>query len=335
MRTTTLFRIGGCAGSFAAPSENRPVYDAGAPWQVRREPFRRDIYGGRTTCYFLRHKDTFIVIDHGLGIDPVSEFILDMLAAEQRKAAVIHCLQTHFHDDHWSGMRSNLLLFQKGLTLRFYSPDLTPHRVSGNAATFAATTMEQVLADCFPLNKTYWPMTLETLDQIGARREHVFFRPGETLALDGITVQTIPLTHPDGCSGFRFEIPDAGPIVIATDYEGPEDPDPALVEFFDGARLVLADMQYSDAEYEGKQPIGRLALARRGWGHGTPRRVFPILLRCSCQPRMLRVVHHDPKRSDMQLRLFYEETVNLLEDVYKPHNAFDYEFAHDGDVFWL
>ena len=61
MLTSTLFRVGGCAGSFPAPSENRPVYDLSAPWRVRREPFRRDIYGGRTTCYFLRHKDTFIV----------------------------------------------------------------------------------------------------------------------------------------------------------------------------------------------------------------------------------------------------------------------------------
>ena len=86
---------------------------------------------------------------------------------------------------------------------------------------------------------------------------------------------------------------------------------------------------------EGTRAIGRLALSRRGWGHGTPARVFPIILRCPRRPRAVRVVHHDPKRSDMQLRLFYEESVNLLNDVYKPNPRFDYEFAHDGDVYWL
>jgi glyoxylase-like metal-dependent hydrolase (beta-lactamase superfamily II) len=332
MPTSTLFRIGGCAGSFAAPSENRPIYEPTAPWLVRREPFRRDIYGGRTTCYFLRHKDTFVVVDHGLGIDPVSEFILDILKAEHKTEFLVHCLQTHFHDDHWSGMKSNLLLFQKGLTLRFYSPELG-EPLPG--APSSKSMMQQVLDDCFPPMKKYWPVTLDMLDQIGARREHVTFRPGQTLSLDGLTVHTIPLNHPDGCSGFRFEVPGAGPVVIATDYEPPDQPDPAVVEFFDGARLLLADMQYSDAEYEGKQPLGRLMLSRRGWGHGTPRRVFPSLLACRQVPRTVRVVHHDSKRSDMDLRQFFEATVTLLDEVYKPTSRFDFEFAHDGDVYWL
>jgi len=108
-----------------------------------------------------------------------------------------------------------------------------------------------------------------------------------------------------------------------------------VVEFFDGARLLLTDMQYSDSEYEGKLPIGRLALSRRGWGHGTPSRVFPAILGCPRRPRAVRVVHHDPKRSDMQLRLFYEETVNVLEGLCQAPAPFEYEFAHDGDVFWL
>lgn len=335
MLTSTLFRVGGCAGSFPAPSENRPVYDLKAPWRVRREPFRRDIYGGRTTCYFLRHKDTFIVIDHGLGVDPVAEFVLDILAAEQKKEYVIHCLQTHFHYDHCAGMQANMLLFKKGLTLRFYSPELTPYRVNGPPEAAGKDMMQQLLEDCFPRVKKYWPVTLETLDQIGARREHVSFRPGETLTLDDIQVHTIPLIHPDGCSGFRFELPGVGPIVVATDYEPPGEPEPQVVEFFDGARLLLTDMQYSDGEYKGKLPIGRLALSRRGWGHGTPRLVFPTILRCRHAPAMVRIVHHDPKRSDMELRMFYEESVNLLNDVYQPMPRFDYEFAHDGDVYWL
>lgn len=333
MRTDTLFRVGGCSGSFAAPSENRTFFDANAPWQIRRSPFRRDIYGGRTSSYFLRHKQTFFVIDHGLGIEPVSEFILDILASEGKKEAVIHCLQTHFHDDHWSGMQANLLLFQPGLTLRFYSPELVQADPHGTRP--ARTTMQQVLKDCFSSVKKYWPVTLETLDEIGAQREHISFRPGETLTIDGIAIHTIELAHPDGCCGYRFEIPRAGPLIMATDYEAPDSPDPAVVDFFDGARLLLSDMQYRDFEYDGRAPLGRLTMPRRGWGHGTPSRVFPILLRCPQPPQALWVVHHEPKRSDMELRLFYEETVNLRNDVYRFSRSLEYQFTHDGDVYWL
>ena len=148
MLTNTLFRIGGCAGSFAAPSENRPIYDPTAPWKVRREPFRRDIYGGRTTSYFLRYKDTFVVVDHGLGIDPISEFILDILRAEQKTDYLIHCLQTHFHDDHWAGMQSNLLLFKKGLTLRILQPEPIQDPEIEALKLTGKTMMQQVLADC-------------------------------------------------------------------------------------------------------------------------------------------------------------------------------------------
>jgi hypothetical protein len=210
--------------------------------------------------------------------------------------------------------------------LRFYSPELVPG---------ATAVMEKVLEVCFPPAKDYWPVDLGLLDQIGARREHVSFRPGETLSLDGLVVRTIPLVHPNGCSGYRFELPGAGPVVIATDYEPPEEPDPAVVDFLDGARLLLADMQYSDAEYEGQAPIGRVAVARRGWGHGTPRRLFPLWLRCRRPPQMVRIVHHDPKRSDEQLRLFAEESAIILRDGYGAAGRFDYGFARDGDIHWL
>ena len=324
--------IGGCSGSFAAPTENRPVYDPAAPWKVRRVPFRRELYGSRTTSYFLRHKNTYILIDQGLGVEPVSEFVQAMLKADGTKEAVIHCVQTHFHQDHIAGLRANELLFHPGLTLRFYSPDLGLFRSSTETLTPGASVMAQVLESQF--RESYWPVTIEKLDLIGARREHVSFMPSHTIEIDDIKVRTIPLTHPGGCSGFRFEIPGVGAIVIATDYEPPEQPEEDVVEFFDDAQLLLTDVQYRDEEYEGSRPIGNMAMSREGWGHGTPRRTLPAILACKRLPKRVRIVHHDPKRSDMELRHFYEETVNLLED-WNAAKAFDYRFGHDGDIFWF
>lgn len=330
MRSDLLFRIGGCAGSFAAVSENRPVYDPGAPDLQRRAAFRRELYGGRTTSYFLRYKDTYIIVDQGSGVEPIAEYIGDMLRAEGVTEKVIHCLQTHYHEDHVSGVHANSLIFNKNLTLRFYSPELSAHRKE--VGKIDVPMMQEVLAKCF--REFEWPVTLETLHAIGAKHEHVEFQLGDVLELDDIKVHTTFLNHPGGCSGFRFEFPGEPIIVVATDYEPAEEPDARVVDFMEGASLLLSDIQYRESEYLGEQPIGRMAAPRIGWGHGTPERTLSTILKCQKRPGIVRIVHHEPKRDDMELRLFYEESANVLNTL-NEGDAFDYEFAHDGDVFWL
>jgi len=331
MRTDTLFKIGGCAGSFPAPSENRAVFDPQAPWKVRRQPFRRELYGSRTTSFFLRRRDTFVIIDHGLGVETIAAFLVDMLKHEGQKHVVVHCIQTHYHEDHLSGLRASCLLFQKNITLRFYSPDLSAFRKSSDGRT-DAPMMEEVLRSTF--RECYWPVTLERLLDTGAQHEHVSFAPGDDLQIEGLRVRTIALSHPGGCCGLRFELPGKQDVVIATDYEPASQAAPEVVEFFEAAGLLIADMQYRDAEYAGEAAADGIAFARTGWGHGCPELTLPVILACKQRPQRVRISHHDPKRSDMALRMYYEETVNQLES-WKWGRAFDYEFAHDGDIFWF
>jgi phosphoribosyl 1,2-cyclic phosphodiesterase len=346
MKSQTMFLIGGCSGSFAAPSENRPVYDSDAPRRMRRVPFRRDIFGSRTTCFLLRHKDTFIVVDQGLGVEPVSQFVISMLKAEEKEHATIHCLQTHFHDDHLEGLRSSALFFQKGLTLEFHCPNLsavggfcgsdsTYDPLGGPLACPKSPTMEDILAARFCAG--YWPVTLEHLDKVGAKRHCPQFVPGASFALGEVKVRTLPLNHPGGCVGFRFEMPGVGAIVIATDYEPDPEPDPEVVKFFDGASLLLVDMQYRDAEYEGEIAIGDNAgdaMPRKGWGHGTPSLLLPMLKACSRLPQRVRIVHHDPKRPDTDLERFSDESAANVEDLLGGQ-VLDFQFAREGEIFWL
>ncbi len=161
--------------------------------------------------------------------------------------------------------------------------------------------------------------------------------PAATFQLDDVTVRTIALHHPGGCAGYRLEIPGVGVVVVATDYEPSPDPDPDVVEFFGGANLLLADMQYRDAEYRGEAAIGGdfgQAMSREGWGHATPERLLPMLLRCPRLPRQVRIVHHDPKRPDTDLQLFADESTALLED-WSDSPAMDFQFAGEGEIFWL
>lgn len=331
MKTNTLFFVGGCAGSFATPSENRVVWAPEAPGGVRRIPFERQLYGGRTTAYLLRHRDTVILIDQGSGVDVTSSMVCRMLADESKTEATVPLLYTHYHEDHTGGAQQNNLLFRPGTTIRYIGPELTQFRTGAGTWTAGKPFSEKVLADYFHSN--YFPVTV---DKLPSKQTHELFTPEETLTIDGITIRTMPLKHPGGCCGYRFEIPDVGAIVIATDYEPGPDPDPAVVEFFDGARLLLADMQYDEEEYAGTKPIGGFKIPRIGWGHGTPRRLLPTILACKRRPQMVRVVHHDPRKDDMAIREFYEYSLEVLAELTGSRALpFNYEFARGGDVHWL
>lgn len=331
MKTNTLFLIGGCAGSFATPSENRIVWEPTAPWGVRRVPFERQLYGGRTTAYLLRHRDTIILIDQGSGVDVTSSVVCQMLAAEGKKEATVPLLYTHYHEDHTGGAQQNTLLFRPGTTVRYLGPELGQYRAAQGSWVLGQPFSQKVLDDYFDPN--YFPVTVDSLP---SKQRHELFMPGEVLTIDGITIRTMPLKHPGGCCGYRFEIPGVGAIVLATDYEPEPEPDPQVVEFFAGARLLLVDMQYDAEEYAGTKPIGGFKIPRIGWGHGTPQRILPTILACKHRPEIVRVVHHDPRKDDMQLRMFYEHSTNVLQELAGSRTPpFYYEFAHGGDVYWL
>jgi glyoxylase-like metal-dependent hydrolase (beta-lactamase superfamily II) len=327
MSSFTLFVVGGCAGSFPSASGSRIVLGPGPGVEAQPEAFQR-IYGGRTTSYFLRHRDTLIIVDQGSGVELISALVLSMFDAEPALPRVVHFLQTHCHNDHWCGLLMNRLLYRQGAVLRFYSP------VFSGTDREPTASLAGVMRDLFPESAAYWPVTLSQLDQTGAVREHVSFRPGEVLALGPIKVRTCRLPHEGGCCGFRFEFPDAGAVVLATDHEPAEEIDPDVVEFFDGAAHLLCDLQYRDDEYEGKRRIGGMAMSRKGWGHGTPSRLFPTFARCRRLATRLRMVHHDPSRDDDDLDLHLRDSRERLDAVIGSREM-DYQFARDGDILRL
>lgn len=334
MKTDTLVFVGGCAGSFPAPSEDRPQWDpTGAPWSIRRQPFNRQRFGGRTTCFLIRNQNAFFLIDHGLGVDPASQLLLQMLAQEGQKEAEITSLQSHFHVDHIGGTPQNRLLYRPGISLRYYSPDLSPFRPPVEHSPVGFSGMEHVIKAYFNPSGTYFPVPL---DRLPSRREFTQFTVGERLDLAHAQISTIASKHPGGCCAYRIGLPKCHPIVILTDYEPEPEPDPKIVEFIDGAGLLLVDMQYTQAEYEGTQELGGLKWSRKGWGHGTPQSVFPTILACKHRPDMVRIVHHDPSKSDTDLVMFYEHSLDVLHELTRSYTLpFDYQFACGGDAYWL
>ncbi len=139
----------------------------------------------------------------------------------------------------------------------------------------------------------------------------------------------MPLPHPGGAVAYRFTFP-FGAVVIATDAELVDGELRRMyAKFVSGARYLYVDMQYRDAEYEGKVGIcGGPAMSRVGWGHSTPRLIRETLELCPTKPRTVLIGHHDPNRTDGDLCLFEAETRDHLSSL-----GVEVRFAKEGDAF--
>lgn len=338
MARGSFLLIGGCTGGYPAFHQPlRPRYanskSAGenlpepSPGGLIGEPFDRNLTGGRTTSYLIRHEETFITIDQGAGVETIAHVLMQLFEAESIKQPVVHCLQTHFHEDHLTGIRVNRLLSRENLQLVFHLPDFSSVVPGVSTLMSPRAIIEEYLR--FSFQPPFWPVDYVTLTEMGARRMHSTFVPGDSFAVDDVQVSTRLLNHPGGSTGYRIELPGGKTIAILTDFEPYSIRDSA--DFISGADLLLIDVQYTNAEYDGEAAIHGAIMSRKGWGHGCPRLTAPLFAACKQRPKMIRIVHHDPHHSDFQLAGLQGELA--AECASHGMNPFDLEIARDGQWF--
>ncbi len=268
--------VGGCSGS-NTPAHSRPIF------------------GHLTTSFGLldRANRRGIVIDNGTGVQVVAKEMVNDKVAETT------IVQTHFHSDHLEGLQLNGLLF--------------------------GDTVQEIIAPVLPgvkmLDKIYherfdpsaWPVAPSK--SVG----YLYFGAGisQRLKLPGnVWVDTLGLNHPGGCVGYRFTLPDGQVIVIATDNEliseGPLRQE--YGNFVSGADVLIADVQYTQDEYDGVVSLGSRTVSRKGWGHSTPEMLAETLsAHCKSWPRNIYLTHHDPSRTDDDLIRFENQAVSVSE----------------------
>jgi phosphoribosyl 1,2-cyclic phosphodiesterase len=194
-------------------------------------------FGGHTPCVEVRCGDRLFVVDAGSGLAPLG---LELL---RDPPASVDILLSHLHLDHIGGLPFFKPALRQGTVLRIHCGNLD-----------GETAEEALLRVYSP------PLFPVTLSQLPATFEHIGFRAGDTLRFaDGSRVETCPLKHPSGSTGYRFE--HAGRVVCYIsdiEHEVPWPPE-RLRRFVEGADLVIYDAMFSEAEY------GRC----RGWGHST------------------------------------------------------------------
>jgi phosphoribosyl 1,2-cyclic phosphodiesterase len=244
----------GTRGSIAVPGKNTTLY------------------GGNTTCLELTlGGGRTVIIDAGTGIRPLGE----KLSAAGDELDV-HLLVTHIHWDHILGFPFFAPIYNKGSRL---SIDGCPTCMKGLKYTF-----DNKMGDGF------FPITFDALK---AEVTYLDKLNKGILEIDGTTIDSIPLHHPQGGLGYRFR--EGGKVLVfITDNELREDswagrsPDD-YVRFCQGADILIHDSQYTPQEIP----------ERRDWGHSDYESAFNLAYRAGVNRLIL--FHHDPSRTDPEV----------------------------------
>lgn len=235
-------------------------------------------YGGATTCVFLRLAGQSVVLDAGTGLLGLP----DMLREDELE---IPLLLSHPHIDHLLGLPMCPLVFDPSRRFEIYA--------ASRDGLDAKAQLRGLMSP--PL----WPVSMEELPAAFRSRELP-----DTFSLGPVTVETMEGIHPGGVTLFRLT-GGGKRVVFATDCTLTKELLPKLAEFAQDCDLLLMDGQYSEAEWPD----------RRSFGHSTWR--LAAHLGRNCGAKRVRVIHHDPARTDREL----DEAAPELTEIH-PNCAF-------------
>lgn len=229
---------------------------------------RFEEYGGNTPCVEIRCGDRLVVVDAGSGL----ALLGGELAAEA--PAEIDLVLSHLHLDHVGG-------------LPFFKPALMPQcSIRLHCGNLRGESAEEACGRLFSP-----PLFPISLNQLPGRIEHHGFKAGDDLALaDGFTLRTLPLNHPGGATGYRFDHRGRAVCYISDIEHSDPWPPPDLRDFIAGSDLVIYDGMFSETEY----------LRCQGWGHSTWQKGVDLCRAAGVE--QLAVFHLHPQHDDAYLR---------------------------------
>ncbi|HIK14545.1 MAG TPA: MBL fold metallo-hydrolase [Leptolyngbyaceae cyanobacterium M33_DOE_097] len=225
-------------------------------------------YGGNTSCVEMRVGGKRLIFDGGTGLRVLGKALLKHMPVEA------YMFFTHSHWDHIQGFPFFVPAFVKGNCFHIYGA------IAPNGATMKQRLHDQMLHPNFPVPMQVMQSDLKFHDLL----------PGEVMDLDGITIETGPLNHPNTAMGYRITW-QGRTAVYATDTEHfPDRLDENLLYLARDADVLIYDACYTDEEYhDPKSP-------KIGWGHSTWQEAVKIAKAANVKKAV--IFHHDPNHSD-------------------------------------
>ncbi len=225
-------------------------------------------YGGNTSCVEINCGPHVLVLDCGTGVRRLGKDL------SERGVDAFDILFSHTHIDHLIGLPFFLPAQDSGASITLWAGNLDgEHNLRG-----AIGSMMQ--APLFPL----------PLDALKADLDFKEFGPGGGFApRPGIAVETAPLNHPDGATGYRVNF-DNRSICYVTDTEHvPGEIDANILKLVKDADIMIYDSTFTEAEFQDC----------RGWGHSTWEE--GARLADLAGVKVFVAFHHDPWHDDDQM----------------------------------
>lgn len=249
------------------------------------------IYGGDTPCMEITTPSTRIVLDCGSGMRRLGNALMEN--PDDRETII---LLGHPHFDHVCGLPFFTPIFIPGQHFRIGAAD--PHDMR----------MLMPRLFCRPFFPVEEAMLGSDLD---------YFQPpvsGTMQLTDDVTLVTRPLNHPGGCTGFRIETHGLA-IAYCSDTEHVEgETDQNVVELMQDADLAVYDSAYTGKEYPNHV----------GWGHSTPDEGMRLAQIAGA--KRLALFHHNPTRTDAQLKEIEEDAKSRMPGVFAARDGLELLF---------
>jgi phosphoribosyl 1,2-cyclic phosphodiesterase len=246
-------------------------------------------YGGNTPCLELIAPDgTQIILDCGTGVRMLGS---RWAMQEGGRTPETHILVTHYHWDHIQGIPFFSPLYSENNRFHFYS---------FRSKFLGRDSLKQVFETQMAL--PYFPVDMSAMN---AKRLFQEVTGGDTFTIGENKITARSLNHPQGCLGFRIEMP-VGTVTYATDNE-PGDP-----EMDKSLRQLAADSDIfiNDAQYTPEQ----LASTRRGWGHSTWSEGVRVARETNAKTLVL--FHHDPDSTDRMVDSILRQAREEFDSVF-------------------
>jgi phosphoribosyl 1,2-cyclic phosphodiesterase len=229
------------------------------------------LYGGNTTCLEVRFESgQTVIIDAGTGIRRLGDALRNRSGVD-----LAALLITHVHWDHIIGFPFFATVLEPGTELLV---DGHPNAVMGLRHTLDN-----------PMGGGYFPVDIEDLKIRIKQVNRIAERP---LELNGASVESIPLRHPQGGLGFRLREADRSLAFITDNELADEEAIEDYVSFCAGVDVLIHDAQYAPEEMP----------AHREWGHSDYEAAMELARRAEVGRLVL--FHHDPGRTDAEIKAF-------------------------------
>lgn len=257
-------------------------------------------YGGATSCVEIEGGDgSFVICDMGSGL---RELGIDAMArCAAGKPRDYHIFLSHLHWDHIMGFP-------------FFGPAFDPQaRIvihSGHDDAEAALRRQQA--------EISFPVPFDGL------RADISFRtlaPGESYAIAGMRVRTMPQYHPHISYAWRFDDGDRS-VCFSTDAEHRvDDMENArqFEAFFRDADLCICDTMYSLAES---------VTLKADWGHSS--NIAAVDLCQAAGAKRLALFHHEPTYGDEDIERMHRESIRFEELNRGDRRRLEVLCAYDG-----